>query len=65
MDDQKVWPTCPCLGCDLLLVWPSSVLDGDLLNTEESREPCTGHSANREPLSSPMKGELCLNIDLP
>jgi hypothetical protein len=36
LDYSEVPPAYPCLGCHFLLVWPSRVLDGHLLNAEQS-----------------------------
>ena len=46
------------MGRDLLSIWPQAVLDVSIFNAKKSREPCTVHSTNSEPLPRRIVGGL-------
>ena len=46
LDYKKVRSPRPCVGCDLLPVWTRGMLDGRVLDAEESGEPRARHSTN-------------------
>ena len=58
LDNPKIWTARPCMGRDLLRVWPPGMLDGNLLDAKESRKACAGHSTHRRPLPRCIMGEL-------
>jgi len=41
LDRSQVKWSRPCMGCDLLSIWPQGVLDVDLFNPAKSRKPCS------------------------
>jgi hypothetical protein len=58
MEDKEIRTTCPCLGSYFLLLRTPGVLDGNLLDPQESRESRPLYSKNRGPLSWLMIGEI-------